>query len=155
MIHRIINIALVFVILLLLGRIIAYFIPWYKHDTSPLPIITNTGKEAFHPGETVPIEIHRTALVGMQGTVLRELVRLDKEEGVEYEVSRSIAPQHIEAGHKRIIAYYQLPTLDICPQLIGNTYVIRGTFTYSPFGLWNKTFEFTTVPFHIEVPKRK
>ena len=87
----------------------------------------------------------------MQGTVTRELVRVEKEEGVEYEVSKSISPQHIDAGEKTVIAYYQLPTLKVCPQMVGNTYVIRGTFTYSPFGLWNKSFAFSTVPFHIDL----
>jgi len=153
-IHRVVNIALLLIIFILLARIITFFIPWYKHQQSPLPIISNTGDYTFHAGEVVPIKIERRALISMQGTVTRELVRIEEEEGVEYEVARSISPQYIDAGKKTVVAYFKLPTLETCPQMIGNTYVIRGTFTYSPFGLWNKTFEFSTIPFHIDLVKK-
>ena len=93
---------------------------------------------------------NRTALIGFEGRVTRELVKIHKD-GSEEEVYKLDKLISINRGKKNIVVYYKLPTIKICPQISGNTYVWRGAMVYKPFGFLEKTYFFRTEKFQLEV----
>ena len=125
----------------------ANVIPWYTQD-EPMQIMKND--EPFAPGQPQLVDVHRTALVGFEGRVTRELVKIHSD-GAEEEVYKLDKLVSIDRGTKNVQIYYTLPTILECPQITGNTYKWRGSMVYKPFGLLEKTYFFTTDTFQLEV----
>lgn len=125
---------------------ITYLVPWYKQKL-PLEIIGNT----FKPGDHVPIKVERKSLINLNARIVRELIRLDKHNNIEFEVSKEFQNVDFGIGKKTVVIYYKLPTLLTCPQLKSNTYIYRGNITYKPLGLIERRFHFETEEFQINI----
>ena len=108
----------------------ANVIPWYTQD-EPMIILKND--LSFSPGQPQLLDVHRTALVGFEGRVTRELVKIHSD-GAEEEVYKLDKLISIDRGTKNTRIYYTLPTMKDCPQLTGNTYKWRGSMVFKPFG---------------------
>jgi hypothetical protein len=128
---------------------IANFIPWYS-QVEPMTVYNK--EEPFVGGEHMQIVITRRALIGIEGRVTRELVRLHAN-GEEEEVSKIDKLISIDRGKKTLSVYYQLPSTEECPQMKPNTYFWRGSMVYKPFGWLEKTYFFRTEKFQIEAKK--
>jgi hypothetical protein len=133
-------------IFLVISSIIVNSIPWYKQVE---PMSVHDKDREFKPGEPMRIDIQRTALVGFEGRVTRELVHVHAD-GAEEEIYKIDKLISIDRGTKKISVYYKLPTLKICPQMSSNTYLWRGSMVYKPFGYLEKIYFFRTERFQID-----
>jgi len=141
-----VGLALFFVV----SSIVANLIPWYRQVE---PMAVHEKETPFSPGDPMRIDITRTALVGIEGRVTRELVRLHNDGGEEeiYKLDKLVS---IDKGTKNISVYYRLPTMHQCPQMGANTYIWRGSMVYKPFGMIEKTYFFRTEQFQIDTDYR-
>jgi len=149
-ITKVLSIVVALAIFLVSASIIVNFIPWYMQEN---PMIVETNNRAFKPGEIQHISFTRRALIGFQGRVTRELVRVNETTGVLEEIWKSSIFTSIGAGKKDITLTYRIPTLAQYPEMKGNTYRWQGSMTYRPFGMPEKTFFFETEEFKIDVSK--
>jgi len=124
--------------------IIANLIPWY---TQKLPLAVKHIK--YRPGQQVIVTIDRTALIGMKAENFIELVHLHS--GREKEVYKYKIDTYLQPGHEIIEVYYDIPPKEQCEQLETNTYKYRGIITYNPFGYLEKSFQWESETFQIEV----
>jgi len=150
--NRILSIMIALAVLLVVSSTVANMIPWYRQN-EPMKI-GNKELQPFKPGEHMRIDIERTALIGIEGRVTRELVRVHRN-GDEEEVYKLNKLISIERGTKRISVYYKLPSIRECPQMKPNTYVWRGSMVYKPFGYLEKTYQFSTEKFQINTAKQE
>lgn len=121
-------------------------IPWYMQE-NPMKIVDKNSQ--YSPGDPILVKFQRRALIGFQGKVTRELVRVDKETGITEEVWKSSVNTSVGRGKKTIVLTYTIPTLAMYPEMKGNTYKWQGSMSYRPFGLVEKTFFFHTEDFQI------
>jgi len=122
----------------------ASIIPWYTQE-EPLKIMQGV----HNPGQKVPITIIRESLLGMEAKNVIELVHL--HDGKEREIYKYTKDIYLQKGKGIIEVFYDIPPLEQCPQLKTNTYMFRGIITYNPFGYLNRSFEWATEKFRIEV----
>ena len=132
------------------GHTIIEIIPWYSQEN---PMRIRLKSKVYKPGEFMGIQFKRRALVGFQARVTRELVRIHSN--IEEEVFKITLDVSIDRGSKEVGVTYKLPTLELCPNISGNTYFWRGSMKYKPFGLVEKTYFFRTEPFQLEIPKKE
>jgi hypothetical protein len=125
---------------------VANLIPWYRQVE---PMVVYAKEKPFVAGEHMRIIVTRTALIGIEGRVTRELVRLHAN-GEEEEVSKIDKLISIDRGTKILSVYYKLPSIEECPQMKPNTYFWRGSMVYKPFGWLEKTYFFRTEKFRIK-----
>lgn len=149
-INKILTIMVSLTLFLVLSSTIANLIPWYR-QVEPMKVM---GDKSFKPGQPMPIRISRKALIGFEGRVTRELVKVHSD-GSEEEVYKIDKLVSIDRGSKTITVYYRIPTIRECPQVSGNTYMWRGSMVYKPLGFLEKTYFFRTEQFQLEVPKIK
>ena len=148
-INKILTIMVALALFLVVSSTVANLIPWYRQVE---PMIVIKINEPFKPGDPMPISIERNALIGFEGRVTRELVKIHPD-GSEEEVYKLDKLISINRGKKNIVVYYRVPTLPECPQISGNTYLWRGSMVYKPFGFLEKTYFFRTEKFQLEVKK--
>jgi hypothetical protein len=146
-IDKILTIMIGVAIFLVCSSIIVNLIPWYRQVE---PMSVHDKDRVFRPGEPMKIDIQRTALVGFEGRVTRELVHVHTN-GSEEEVYKIDKLISIDRGTKKISVYYTLPTLKLCPQMLSNTYMWRGSMVYKPFGYLEKTYFFSTEKFQLDI----
>ena len=135
-------------IIFVVSNIALGLIPWYMQE-NPMKIIDK--QRQYLPGDPVRVTFKRRALIGFQGKVTRELVRINPDSGATEEIWKSSLDTSIGRGEKTIILTYNVPTLAMYPTMIGNTYKFQGSMCYKPFGLVKKTFFFYTEPFQIRL----
>ena len=133
-----------------LGSIVLGIVPWYMQE-NPMKIVGN--KVFYNPGDSMQITFERRALIGFQGKVTRELVRIDPRSGATEEIWKSSIDTSVGRGEKTIKLTYTIPTLAMYPTMVGNTYKWQGSMSYKPFGLIEKTFFFYTEPFQLHLKK--
>ena len=143
---KLLNILVIICISFVLGSIVLGIIPWYMQEN---PMLIVDKKNHYYPGDQLSITFKRRALVGFQGKVTRELVRINPRSGATEEVWKSSINTSVGRGEKSIILTYSIPTLAMNPTMVGNTYKWQGSMTYRPFGLIEKTFFFHTEPFQL------
>lgn len=119
-------------------------VPWYRF-VSPTTVSTAT---YYSPGDVTQVLFERTSMINMQARMVRELIRLDTQ-GNEYEVSSVSSWLNVDVGHKNIISNWYIPTTTVCPTMKPNTYRWRGSVTYRPFGLLEKSVPFETNTFQV------
>ena len=149
-INRVLTIMVALALFMVVSSTVANLIPWYRQAE---PMIVIKINEPFKPGDPMPIKIERNALIGFEGRVTRELVKIHAD-GSEEEVYKLDKLISINRGKKNIVVYYRVPTLPECPQISGNTYVWRGSLVYKPFGFLEKTYFFRTEKFQLTLDKK-
>jgi len=120
-------------------------VPWYRYIQEPTIINTET---YYSPGDELDVKFTRISLINTQARSVRELVRVDMD-GNEWEVSRVTTWLDIDRGARVITTNWHIPHVEECPNMKPNTYLWRGSITYKPFGMLEKTVKFTTNTFHI------
>ena len=151
-INKLLTILVSLTLILVLLNTIGHLIPWYRQK-EPMKVIQNGhSREPFKPGAPIAIKVERVALIGFEGRVTRELVKVHPD-GAEEEVYKIDKLISIDRGEKSIVVYYRIPTIKECPQVSGNTYLWRGSMVYKPLGFLEKTYFFRTEEFQLEVPK--
>ena len=146
------NVVVNVVTLLVLLSISIGLIPWYMQE-NPMQIVDR--QNHYAPGDAIRVTFNRRALIGFQGEVTRELVRIDPTSGAVEEIWKSSIDTSIGRGSKTIVLTYNIPTLAQYPTMVGNTYMWQGCMTYRPFGLIERTFFFYTEPFTIRLREHK
>ena len=142
------TVLVVICIIFVFASISLSIIPWYMQE-NPMLIINK--QASYAPGDTLRITFKRRALIGFQGKVTRELVRFNPITGATEEIWKSSLYTSIGAGAKTIVLRYSIPTLEMYPEMEGNTYKWQGSMVYRPFGLVEKTFFFYTEKFQIKL----
>lgn len=141
--------AVVIVAIVLLSIItIIGIVPWYSQQ-NPMVIMNND--KPFKPGSSMFVTFKRRALIGFQGSVTRELVRINESTGAIEEIWKSSLSASIGKGDKTIVLAYKIPSLAMYPEMRNNTYKWQGSMVYKPFGMIEKTFFFETEEFQIDV----
>ena len=143
-IHRFMAGVLGIVFMGLITCSVVQVVPWYRFTNEP-EIIT---EKYYSPNEFMNIKFNRIALIDVQARLVRELVRVDID-GNEYDIAKISERLDIDKGVRHIIAQWHLPDTSEAPNLIPNTYFWRGSITYKPFGMLEKTVKFTTNTFQI------
>jgi hypothetical protein len=146
-INKVLLILVIFALFLVCFSIITNAVPWYSQIE---PMTVHNKDKIFNPGERMKINFERTALIGLQARVTRELVHLH-EDGSEEEIYKVDKEISIDRGTKKISVWYTLPTLKLCPQMSNDVYMWRGSMVYKPFGYLQKTYFFSTEKFQIGI----
>ena len=146
------NILVLVAVFFVVSSTVMALIPWYMQE-NPMLIVDQNGNHIkgakFNPGDPMYILFKRKALIGFQGQVVRELVRVNPHTGATEEIWKSAVDNSVDRGTKTIILTYNIPTLEMYPKMEYNTYKWQGCMTYRPFGLIEKTFFFQTEKFKI------
>ena len=142
------NAVVVVAIVILSLNIIIGLIPWYSQE-NPMVIMNND--KPFKPSDSMFVTFKRRALIGFQGSVTRELIRINKKTGAIEEIWKSSISASIGKGSKTIVLTYKIPSIAMYPEMRSNTYRWQGSMVYRPFGIIEKTFFFETEEFQIEL----
>jgi len=150
-INKILTLMVSLTLFLVIFSTVLNLVPWYRQK-EPMQVIPNGhSHKPFQPGEPMAIKIERVALIGFEGRVTRELVKVHPD-GAEEEVYKIDNLISIDKGEKSVVVYYRIPTIKECPQVSGNTYMWRGAMVYRPLGFLEKTYFFRTEEFQLKVP---
>lgn len=131
---------------------LAGIFPWYMQK-NPMVIIGNTKNRTFAPGDPMLISFKRTAIIGFQAKVVRELVKINPASGAVEEVFKMSIDTSIGRGTKNIVLTYSVPEITAHQDMKANTYRWQGCMEYHPFGIVKKTFFFESEPFIIRIDK--
>ena len=150
-VNKILAGVLIIIALFIATETLISVIPWYEMRS--VEISYPDGQKAFKPGEIMDVIIVRKALIETDINLIRELIKINEfSDEMIYRVHEHYGAQR---GLRTSIMHLQVPTLKMAPSLAGNSYIWRGTLTYRPLGMLEKTMTFQTEKFHIEVGENR